>query len=202
MKTTWHPICMESESAEKLERIVKCKLCGQNISEEQVPLVVKKNIDLLESFVQDPSKGLPEDVFLFVTRITVMINVDLLIKNENNQTLLTWRDDSYYSPGWHVPGGIIRYKENIVDRVMAVAKNELGAEVNFNPVPIAINEVIHETRKNRGHFISILYRCGLVSQPNQSLRCKGALPNKNEWQWHNACPDNMISVHEMYRELI
>ncbi|MBI5579768.1 MAG: NUDIX domain-containing protein [Deltaproteobacteria bacterium] len=156
----------------------------------------------MESIVQNPSKGLPEEVFLFVTRITPMINVDLLIKNEKNQTLLTWRDDDYYSPGWHVPGGIIRYKETIDDRIRAVAKNELGAEVRFNHVPIAINEVIHETRKNRGHFISLLYRCSLVKPPDENLRCNSATPIRNEWQWHDTCPENMISVHEMYRRLI
>jgi colanic acid biosynthesis protein WcaH len=193
---------MKSTSTENREPIRKCEPCGQNVSEEQAPLELKKNIDIVESFVKNPSKGLPEEVFLFVTRITAMINVDLLIKNENNQTLLTWRDDGYYSPGWHVPGGIIRYKEKIADRVRAVAKNELGAEVDFNPAPLAINDVIHDTRKNRGHFISILYRCSLTTQPDESLRCKRNLPHQNEWQWHDACPDNIIFVHEMYRKLI
>lgn len=187
---------------EKNERMKKRRLCGQNMSLEQLPIVVKKNIDILESCIQNPTKGLPEEVFLFASRITPMINVDLLIKNEQNQPLLTWRDDGYYSAGWHVPGGIIRYKEKIVDRVLAVARNELGAKVDFNDVPLAINEVIHDTRKNRGHFISILYRCSLTQQPDESLRCKDSLPHPNEWMWHHACPDNIISVHEMYRKLI
>lgn len=44
-----------------------------------------------------------------------MVNVDLLIKNvSSNETLLTWREDEYYGPGWHVPGGIVRFKETIV----------------------------------------------------------------------------------------
>jgi ADP-ribose pyrophosphatase YjhB (NUDIX family) len=193
---------MEITSTEKIKRISKCDLYGQKASEVQVPLELKKNMDLVESFVQNPSKGLPEDVFLFVTRMTVMINVDLLIKNKKNQTLLTWRDDGYYLPGWHVPGGIIRYKEKISDRVRAVGKNELGAEVKFDPVPIAINEVIHETRKNRGHFISLLFQCSFVKQPDERLKCKSALPNQNEWLWHDACPENIISVHEMYKKFI
>jgi ADP-ribose pyrophosphatase YjhB (NUDIX family) len=202
MEHTRNSSRMEITSTEIHERIRKCEPYEQKASEEQVSLELKTNIDIVESFVQNPSKGLPEKVFLFVTRMTAMINVDLLIKNENNQTLLTWRDDGYYLPGWHVPGGIMRYKEKIFDRVLAVGKNELGAEVKFDPVPIAINEVIHETRKNRGHFISLLYRCSLVEQPDERLRCKSALPNKNEWLWHDACPDNIISVHEMYRKLI
>jgi ADP-ribose pyrophosphatase YjhB (NUDIX family) len=187
---------------EKNERIKSGRLRGQNTSVEHSPLAVKKDIEILESHILNPTKGLPEEVFLFVSRITPMINVDLLIKNVKNQTLLTWRDDGYYLPGWHVPGGIIRYKEKIFDRVRAVGQNELGAEVTFDPVPITINEVIHETRKHRGHFISLLYRCSFVEQPDERLRCKSALPNQNEWLWHDACPDNIISVHEIYRKFI
>ena len=60
-------------------------------------------IDNLEASIPDPFTGLQEDLFLFVSRITPIINVDLLIKNESDHTLLTWRDGGYYPPGWHVP---------------------------------------------------------------------------------------------------
>ena len=162
---------------------------------------LSKIIKKLESSVKNPSKGLPEELFLFVSRITPLINVDLLIKNEQNQTLLTWRDNGFWSPGWHVPGGIIRYKEKIAERVKAVAKNELGAEVEFNPAPLEINEVIL-TRETRGHFISLLYQCRLVTQPDENLRCKSNSPKPNEWMWHSSCPANIIQVHEMYRKFI
>jgi hypothetical protein len=46
-------------------------------------------IDNLEASIPDPLTGLPEDLFLFVSRITPIINVDLLIKNESDHTLLT-----------------------------------------------------------------------------------------------------------------
>jgi ADP-ribose pyrophosphatase YjhB (NUDIX family) len=200
MKSSQQPNFLRTTSAEKCLPTSKKALYHQNALQEQTISNLRKNINIVESFVQNPSKGLPEELFLFVTRITPMINVDLLIKNERNQILLTWRDDGYYPPGWHVPGGIIRSKETIMARVRAVAKTELGAEVEFNPTPLAINEVIHDKRKNRGHFISLLYRCSFVTQPNESLKCKGDLPHPNEWQWHNFCPDNIIPVHQMYRD--
>lgn len=165
-------------------------------------LELRKIIDILELSIQNPSKGLPEELFLFVSRITPLINVDLLIRNEQNHTLLTWRDDGYYPPGWHVPGGVIRYKETIAKRVKAVAKHELGAKVEFKLAPLAINEKIHDTREIRGHFISLLYQCSLVTQPDESLRCKSNSPNPNEWMWHSSCPANIIPVHEMYRKFI
>jgi len=162
---------------------------------------LKQLINLLESFIKNPSKGLPEDVFLFVSRITPLINVDLLIKNEKNETLLTWRDDGFFPAGWHIPGGIVRYKEKIRDRIKAVAKNELGASVKFEEKPLAINEVMIP-QKTRGHFISFLYKCVLTTPPDENLRYKGEEPQAGQWAWHKKCPHNLISVHNMYREFI
>src|ERR1035437_9224010 len=103
----------------------------------------KRTILRLESSIENPSKGLPEDIFLFVSKITPLVNVDLLIKNKQGQTLLTWRDDGYYPPGWHIPGGIIRFKETAHARINAVASIELGARVKFRKDPLAIHEFIH-----------------------------------------------------------
>ncbi len=163
---------------------------------------IKKIINLLESLIKNPSEGLPKDVFLFISRITPIINVDLLIKNEPNYTLLTWRDDDYYSAGWHIPGGIIRYKETISDRVNAVAVKELGVRVKFKKDPLAINEIIIPSRRNRGHFISLLYECRLVSSLDKNLKFKKGIPKPGEWAWHKKCPTNIISVHKMYQKFI
>lgn len=165
---------------------------------ERFYLKLQQLISELESFIKNPSDGLPEDLFLFISRITPLINVDLLIKNKSYQTLLTWRDDEYYASGWHIPGGIIRYKETIADRIHAVSKNELGAEIIFNEKPLAVKEGFH-TSSNRGHFISFLYQCTLITQPNIERQYNGNSPQKNQWMWHNTCPENIIPVHEMYR---
>lgn len=162
----------------------------------------EKIINLLESLIRNASEGLPEDIFLFVSRIIPMVNVDLLIKNEKNHTLLTWRNDIYHGPGWHVPGGIIRYKETISDRIKAVAASELGVKIRFRENPLAINETIHPARKNRGHFISLLYGCRLISSLDENLKFKKDAPRPGQWAWHGKCPDNIISVHEIYREFI
>lgn len=163
-------------------------------------LKINEIIALLESSIRDPTAGLPEELFLFVSRITPLVNVDLLIKNERNQTLLTWRDDGFFPPGWHIPGGIIRYKETIADRVKAVAKNELGAEVAFSAVPLAMNEIIREKRATRGHFISLLYQCSLLTPLDAKLESKCDPPRRHEWRWHEACPADIIRAHEIYRD--
>lgn len=164
---------------------------------------MKKIIDQLESLIKDPSKELPEDVFLFVSRITPLINVDLLIKDEQNHTVLTWRDDGYCPPGWHIPGGIVRYKETISDRIKAVAASELGAKVKFKKDPLAINEIIHPSRGNRGHGISLLHECTLIGPLDENRRYEKGIPKPGEWAWHKKCPNNIIPVHnEIYRRFI
>ena len=166
------------------------------------PTAIKQAIDTIDSLIGDPRRGLPEDLFRFASRITPMLNVDLLIKNDKKQTLLTWRDDGYWKAGWHIPGGVIRYKETIADRIRAVARGELGAEVTFQPCPLAIEEIILPDRKVRGHFISFLYQCSLTTAPDNALRYGSGDPLPNQWMWHESCPENIISVHEIYREYI
>ena len=103
---------------------------------------LRHRIEALEAAIGDPRRGLPEDVFRFVSRITPLINVDLLIQDDRSRTLLTWRDDEFFGPGWHVPGGIIRYKESAADRLRACAREELGADVSFDPAPLLVSETI------------------------------------------------------------
>ena len=156
-------------------------------------------INIIEKNILDPSIGLPENIFLFISRITPLINVDLLIKNASNQTLLIWRQRGQkYKEGWHVPGGIIRYKDKIKNRIDAVAKNELNCQVIFEKNPIAINQVMLD-QKNRGHLISLLYSCKLIKSPNTDIYYSSGKPRVGEWSWHDKCPKNIIIPHKMYK---
>lgn len=163
---------------------------------------MKTLIATLESLITNPSEGLPEDLFLFISKVTPVVNVDLLIKNKRGATLLTWREDGLHPPCWHIPGGIIRFKETAADRLHAVAAHELGTEVTFKKAPLAVNEHIHESRAVRGHFISLLYRCALVRLPDLALQHKGGTPKPGEWAWHERCPKNLIAGQKMYRPFI
>ena len=164
-------------------------------------MTIKDAIVFLDKSVPDPKVGLPDEVFYFISRITPLINVDLLIKDERGRTLLAWRDDQHAGKGWHIPGGIIRFKETFETRIKEVAKSEIGTEVKFDPNPIAINEIINEKRNTRGHFISILYKCSLPSTfipENKGLKeiDPGFL------KWHENCPDNLLEFHEIYRKYL
>lgn len=160
-----------------------------------------EHIAAIEAAVADPRQGLPDAVFALLTRLTPMANVDLLIRNDRRETLLTWRDDGLYR-GWHIPGGIIRYKERMAARVAAVARLELGAAVTIKGEPIAVNEVIHLERVVRGHFIAFLFECELDGRLDERLAYAGGAPVHGQWAWHGACPPDLIASHEMYRRFL
>lgn len=150
--------------------------------------------------VDDPRQGLPDPVFRLVCKLTPMVNVDLLIHNERGDTLLVWRDDGQYH-GWHIPGGIVRFKELMTDRIAAVARLELDTTVTVNGGPIAISEIITE-KVARGHFISFLFDCALVSPPSKALHHTSGPLKHGQWAWHSRCPDDIIASHQRYRRFI
>jgi colanic acid biosynthesis protein WcaH len=160
-----------------------------------------KALQLLAEEIPDPSEGLGEDAFLLVSRLTPIVNVDLLIKDEKGRTLLSWRDDSYAAKGWHVPGGIVRFKEKLETRVRKVAELEIGAAVEFCPVPLAINQIIDDDLTCRGHFISVLYKCFLPGEfvPKNAGLSTG---DPGYLMWHDKCPANLIKHHEIYKSYL
>ena len=164
-------------------------------------LDINQAIAFLDRLVQNPEDGLPEEIFYFISRLTAMVNIDLLIRDENNRTLLSWRDTEFSGNGWHIPGGIIRFKESLESRIQKVARSEVGTAIEYNPNPIAITQ-IRKKHATRGHFISFLYKCFLSQDfvpDNKSL-------TENDpgfLMWHDSCPDNLVKVHNtIYRDYI
>jgi len=162
-------------------------------------MTTKEAIAILDGIVE-PGRDLPEELFLFVSRVTPLINVDLLIQGQGNRTLLTWRDDQFYGAGWHIPGGIIRYKECAADRIQKVASEEIGCSVEFDRTPVTIVESIVEDR-NRGHFISLLYRCQLMGEPDPARRADRP-PRRGQWKWHSGVPSDLLPAQRMYAKVL
>lgn len=160
---------------------------------------LKEQLEEIDKQIDNPSMGLPEEVFEFATTITPMINVDLLIKDKEGRVLMSWRDD-ICGTGWHIPGGIIRYKENIKDRILAVAKRELGTVVSFDEAPLMINEIMMPHRV-RGHFISLLYRCYVDKDFDiNNGNLKNTDPGYLSWLSEN--PGNIVmGQKDIYKDL-
>ena len=160
------------------------------------------SLGALQAHIADPRAGLSEALFLFVSSITPLVNVDLLIQDDAGRTLLTWREDAFYGPGWHVPGGVIRFQETAAERIRAVARYELAAEVEPDPAPLAMHEMIDAGRRERGHSIALLYSCRLLGPPSESQRASSSTPLPGQWAWHETCPDNLIAEHDVYRRFL
>lgn len=154
-------------------------------------------LGLLDSWARNPKAGLPYELFLFVSRLVPMVNVDLLIADGQGGILLTWRDDEIHGSGWHVPGGMIRYKETAEERIRATALDELGAEVTLDGPPI-VEQFIESERRVRGHFVSLLYKCRILTPLNEAIRFTGGDPLRGQWAWHKRCPEKLLVAHKPY----
>lgn len=146
--------------------------------------------------VPDPSKGLPDEVFHFIRKVTPLTNVDLLVRNEKGEHLLAWREDEY-ARGWHIPGGIIRFKESLAQRIAAVAKLELSATVEHSPTPIELREIFSP----RGHFISLLYLCRLSSPVTEIPFWNGNdRPQHGQLHWCLGIPTELYRAHKAFAD--
>jgi ADP-ribose pyrophosphatase YjhB (NUDIX family) len=155
---------------------------------------ILKAIHLIEKMVITPGNGLPEELFLFISRLTPLVNVDLLIRNEQGKILLTWRDDPLFGQGWHVPGGCVRIGESFGDRISAVAATELGTRTLFMAKPLAIFETVDKTRPSRTHHVTLLFDCKLISPPALSQAFVKTSPQVGAWAWHAVCPDDLLQT--------
>jgi len=159
---------------------------------------IDQAIKFLDKQIPNSSLGLPEEIFLFISRLTPMINVDLLIKDEKGRTLLSWRNDQYAGTGWHIPGGIIRYKEYFETRIQKVIDTEIGLPVKYDPKPIKITQLTGR-QNTRGHFISILFKCFLSGKYTLN---KNGLTEKDRGflKWHKSYPSNIVKVQSIYKK--
>jgi len=164
-------------------------------------MTLEDHVAAIAAAVGDARQGLPEPVFRLLGRITPVVNVDLLIRNAQGETLLTWRQDDLYL-GWHLPGGVVRFQEPMANRVAEVARLELGTAVSMSADPVAVHEIIEPARAARGHFVSFLFACTLEGDLEEARRYRGGAPANGEWAWHASCPPDLIETHGIYRRFI
>ena len=164
--------------------------------------VLSEALRVIDSQVPNSRNGLPEALFLLVSRMTPMVNVDLLIVNQQNEKLLTWRHDDFYGPGWHIPGGIIRFKETMAERLKKVALKEIGCEAEAIGDPLRVTEIFSQERDIRGHFISHLFKSRLLGAPDPSRKADINSPRQGDWTWFRTAPNNLIPQHRRFAELI
>lgn len=152
--------------------------------QDALPSLLARAHDL----IPDARQGLPDAAFQFVLKTVPMVNVDLLVRDDAGRLLLAWREDPF-GTGWHVPGGIIRYREHWDQRIAAVARLELGATVSHGPAPVHLEQFFYE----RGHFISLLFECRLLSPPPPDR-----FRRPDDLAWFASMPSDMYPCQRIY----
>ncbi len=161
----------------------------------------------------DPTGGLPLEVFLELSSIMPIANVDLLVINAKGEVLLTWRDDPYYGKGWHLPGGCMRFKETMKERLHKTALAELGCDVIADEEPLAVRDVIVdrvrpllENNNVRAHNIAVLFKCKLISENGLAVSPDndGKIindPIPGDAKWFKKIPEDILFVHSVYNDV-
>ena len=171
----------------------------------------KKIIEMIELLRDEElvtNQGMPEELFLLVSSLVPLVNVDLLVCNEKNQVLLAKRKDDYYENSWHIPGGCIHFGESMLDCVHATAIREVGADVIVHgPEPIAIRDVIRGNNliqkhpRERGHNIAVLFRCSVLD--NYVINNFGLSEEDNGYlKWFDYLPDSFMKIQEVYLDVL
>jgi hypothetical protein len=111
--------------------------------------------------------------------------------------LIEWKGKRLLFVGDAEPGGIVRFKETMVDRIRACARQELGAEVTSDAAPIHLLEGVR-SEDTRGHHVSMLFRCRLLTPPVESLRASASPPSAGHWRWHDRCPPDLLEEQRDY----
>jgi len=154
----------------------------------------------LERAIPDASNGLGNDLFLAISRLTPIVNVDLLVQKSFSgrlHTLLSWRSDEFYL-GWHSPGGVLRFKEKLKSRVKRVAEQELSSLITNIEGPLEINEIMNPSRDVRGHFLSLLYSVELGSYPEIGSHDSNEEIKPGTLRWFLQAPNDLLRQQKIY----
>lgn len=155
-----------------------------------------------------PEQGLGDELFLQISSLIPIVNVDLLVYNNQGQFLLTKRNDPHCGKGWHVPGGCIRFKETCEERIRKVAQIELGiSQLSIEKGPVKVFEIIErsyrpiENQNERAHFITMVYKCHVaetyeINNGNLTEEDVGYI------KWFDKLPDDLLRIQNCYREIL
>ncbi|MDA9688791.1 NUDIX domain-containing protein [Betaproteobacteria bacterium] len=158
-------------------------------------------ISTLEQHIKNPEDGLPDDIFYFIGRNTPYVNIDLVVRDSEANILLIWRDDQHYGPGWHLPGGIIRFREQMTKRVEKVANGECGIIPKDITGPLEFFESIDTKQKERSHFITFIFSCRVdVSKTELKFGKDWLIRLEKTGRFFQFFPKEMIPLHWKYKK--
>lgn len=118
--------------------------------------------------------------------------VDLVIKNKQNETLLSLRDIEPHKGKWHLPGGRVGFEESLESAIQRVAKAEVGVEVTIQKM-IGFMEFPDEVQDSKKrHTVSIVF---LVEVDSEGLQ--GSWQAKKV-EFFKTLPENIHPTHGQF----
>ena len=156
-----------------------------------------RTLQALLAKVSGRGAQLPWPLFRFVTEVAATPNIDLLVRDDSGRVLLAWREDPF-GAGWHVPGSIIRHREEIGHRIAACARDEFGCELQVAEGPVAIVQIFDD----RGHSVSLCHLATLRGVPGRRVVGDGQAPAAGDLRWFADAPEHLYPSHLVYRDVI
>lgn len=153
----------------------------------------------------EQEKGLGTELFHFSSTLAPVANVDLLITDNEERVLLSWRDDYQTNTGWHVPGSCIRFRETLEEAIQRCAQSELGSKVKHSLEPIKVYEFhwksyrpLVDDQRERAHFITLVYACRL---PEDYILDVHNLPegSPGHLKLFDTMPEDILPIQDCYR---
>ena len=144
-----------------------------------------------------PGADLPWPLFRFITEVTATPDVDLVVCDDKKGVLLAWRDDPF-GTGWHVPGSIIRHREEVAHRISACAAEEFGCELNVADGPFALVQIFDD----RGHSVSLCFKARLIGEPRKRVLSEKEPPEAGDLRWFTEPPEQLYPSHLVYGDLL
>ncbi|WP_441546131.1 GDP-mannose mannosyl hydrolase [Citrobacter freundii] len=143
------------------------------------------------------AKRLAPELFRTIVEHTPLISIDLIIRNNEGQTLLGQRLNRPAQGYWFVPGGRIFKDESFVEAFRRITLQELGVQLNFDDaVLLGIYEHLYNDNFFGTDFSThyIVHGYEIILQPQQ-LNLPFAQHNYFKWFNVDALLTNAL-VHQ------
>ena len=164
------------------------------------PKLTDDDLRTLEAILRKlsgPGADLPWPLFRFMTEVMATANVDLLVRDPARGVLLAWRADPF-GAGWHVPGSIIRHREEIAHRLAETAREEFACALDVQDRVAAVIQIFDD----RGHSVSLVYPATLDGAPGRRVVGEADTPEPGDLRWFVKMPEDMYPSHLVYREVV
>jgi len=123
--------------------------------------------------------------------------VELAIKTPEG-IILALRSLPTWNGQWHLPGGMVFYKEKIAHAIKRIAKDELGISVNIQKLLGYIEYPSEEKERGFGFSIGIIFLCS----PDKIMDLKPNNEEASEIKIFKKLPPNMIEEHYAFLKSI